>query len=93
MTTCASIVNANCPSVTKGESFAVVESVKAASDVYSPLSGEVVEANTELATQPETVNADAQGSGWFAKLRLSAADAELAELMDQSAYDQYIASL
>jgi glycine cleavage system H protein len=80
-------------SVGKGESFAVVESVKAASDVYSPLSGEVVEANTELAAQPETVNADAQGSGWFAKLRLSAADAELGELMDQAAYDQYIASL
>ena len=80
-------------SVGKGESFAVVESVKAASDVYSPLSGEVVEANAELAGQPETVNADAQGSGWFAKLRLSAADAELGELMDQAAYDQYIASL
>lgn len=80
-------------SVGKGDSFAVVESVKAASDVYSPVSGEVVEANAELAAQPEMVNADAQGTGWFAKLRLSAADAELGELMDQAAYDQYIASL
>lgn len=79
--------------VSKGDSFAVVESVKAASDVYSPLSGEVVEANAELSTQPEMVNADAQGTGWFAKLRLSAADAELGELMTQDAYDSYIASL
>ena len=79
--------------VGKGDSFAVVESVKAASDVYSPLSGEVVEANPELATQPEMVNADAQGTGWFAKLRLSAADAELDELMTPDAYDTYIASL
>lgn len=80
-------------SVGKGDSFAVVESVKAASDVYSPLSGEVVEANTELAGQPEMVNADAQGTGWFAKLRLSAAEAELDELMTPDAYDTYIASL
>jgi glycine cleavage system H protein len=79
--------------VGKGESFAVVESVKAASDVYSPLSGEVVEANGELSTQPEMVNADAQKGGWFAKLRLSAADAEMDELMTPEAYDQYLASL
>jgi glycine cleavage system H protein len=79
--------------VTKGESFAVVESVKAASDVYSPLSGEVVEANSELSTQPEMVNADAQKGGWFAKLRLSNAEAELDELMTGEAYDQYLASL
>lgn len=79
--------------VGKGESFAVVESVKAASDVYSPVSGEVVEANGELGAQPEMVNADAQQGGWFAKLRLSNAEAELAELMDAAAYDQYLASL
>lgn len=79
--------------VTKGESFAVVESVKAASDVYSPVSGEVVESNSELATQPEMVNADAQKGGWFAKLRLSNADAELEALMTAEAYDQYLASL
>ena len=79
--------------VSKGDSFAVVESVKAASDVYSPVSGEVVEANGELATQPEAVNADAESSGWFARLRLSAADAELEGLMTREAYDQYIAGL
>jgi glycine cleavage system H protein len=79
--------------VGKGDSFAVVESVKAASDVYSPVSGEVIEANAELSTQPEMVNADAQKGGWFAKLRLSAADAEMADLMTPEAYDQYLASL
>ena len=79
--------------VNKGDSFAVVESVKAASDVYSPVSGEVVEANGELATQPEAVNADAEAGGWFARLRLSAADAELEGLMTREAYDQYIAGL
>ena len=80
-------------SVAKGDGFAVVESVKAASDVYTPVSGEVVEANGELATQPETVNADAEKAGWFARFKLSNAEAELAELMDRQAYDQYIASL
>ncbi|MDP8916901.1 MAG: glycine cleavage system protein GcvH [Pseudomonadota bacterium] len=79
--------------VSKGDSFAVVESVKAASDVYSPLSGEVVEANPDLAAQPEMVNADAEGTGWFAKLRLSAADAEIGELMTKADYDAYLASL
>ncbi len=80
-------------SVSKGDTFAVVESVKAASDVYSPVSGEVIEANPELSSQPEMVNADAQGTGWFARLRLSAADAELGELMTPEDYDAYIASL
>ncbi|MBW3559085.1 MAG: glycine cleavage system protein GcvH [Proteobacteria bacterium] len=79
--------------VSKGDTFAVVESVKAASDVYSPVSGEVIEANPELSSQPEMVNADAQGTGWFARLRLSAADAELGELMTPEDYDAYIASL
>lgn len=79
--------------VSKGDSFAVVESVKAASDVYSPLSGEVIDANPDLGGQPEMVNADAEGTGWFAKLRLSAADAEIGELMTKSDYDAYVASL
>ena len=79
--------------VGRGDSFAVVESVKAASDVYSPLSGEVIEANAELGSQPEMVNADAEGTGWFAKLRLSAADAEVGELMTKADYDAYVASL
>ncbi len=78
--------------VTKGDSFAVVESVKAASDVYAPVSGEVVEANDALSTAPETVNADPQGSGWFAKIKVSDASA-IDALMDQAAYDAFLATL
>src|SRR5260370_18000689 len=57
--------------VKAGDGFAVVESVKAASDVYAPLSGEVVEANGALADAPETVNAAPEAAGWFAKLNLA----------------------
>ena len=78
--------------VTKGDSFAVVESVKAASDVYAPVSGEVIEANDALSTAPETVNADPQGSGWFAKIKVSDASA-IDALMDQAAYDAFLATL
>ena len=78
--------------VAKGEGFAVVESVKAASDVYAPVDGEVVEANEALSSQPETVNADPEGSGWFAKIRVSNPDA-LTELMTRDAYDRYVAAL
>ena len=78
--------------VSVGDSFAVVESVKAASDVYAPVSGEVVEGNAALASAPETVNADAQGSGWFAKIKISDAS-ELDGLLDQAAYDEYLATL
>ena len=78
--------------VTKGDSFAVVESVKAASDVYAPISGEVVEANDALAGAPETVNADPQGAGWFAKIKVSDASA-IDALMDQAAYDAFLATL
>ncbi len=79
-------------SLKKGDSFAVVESVKAASDVYAPVSGEVVESNDALASAPETVNADAEGEGWFARIRITDA-AEVAGLMDRAAYDEYVASL
>ena len=79
-------------SVTKGDSFAVVESVKAASDVYAPVSGEVIEGNAALATAPETVNADPQGEGWFAKIKVSDASA-VDGLMDQAAYDAYLTTL
>ena len=72
--------------VSKGDSFAVVESVKAASDVYAPVSGEVVEANDALSTAPETVNSAAEADGWFARIKVSDA-AELDALMDQAAYD------
>ena len=70
--------------VSKGDSFAVVESVKAASDVYAPVSGEVVAANDALSTAPETVNSAAQADGWFAKIKVSDAS-ELDGLMDQAA--------
>jgi glycine cleavage system H protein len=78
--------------VSKGEGFAVVESVKAASDVYAPLDGEVLESNTDLSTRPETVNADPEGSGWFAKLRVDNPDA-VRELMSKDDYDRYVAAL
>ena len=78
--------------VSQGDSFAVVESVKAASDVYAPVSGEVIEGNDALASAPETVNADPQGDGWFARIRVSDAS-QLDALMDQAAYDDYLKSL
>jgi glycine cleavage system H protein len=78
--------------VTKGDGFAVVESVKAASDVYAPVAGEVIEGNAALADAPETVNADPEGAGWFAKIKVS--DAAATEgLMDRAAYEQYLTTL
>lgn len=79
-------------SVSKGDSFAVVESVKAASDVYAPVSGEVIEGNAALSGAPETVNADPEGEGWFAKIKVSDASA-IDGLMDQAAYDAYLTTL
>ena len=70
--------------------FGVVESVKAVSDLLSPLSGEVVEINPTLAGQPELVNSDPFGAGWMVKLKVADA-AELAELLGPAAYDQLIA--
>jgi glycine cleavage system H protein len=78
--------------VKKGENLAVVESVKAASDVYAPVSGEVVEANGELSGAPETVNAEPERGGWFAKVKL-ADKAELDALMDRDAYEQFLSTL
>ena len=75
--------------VTAGEACAVVESVKAASDVYAPISGEVIEVNGELAGHPAGVNEGPEGAGWFFKLRLTNAG-ELAALMDRPAYDQFV---
>ena len=72
-----------------GEACAVVESVKAASDVYAPVSGEVVAGNDALAGTPATVNEDAEGRGWFFKIRL-ADKAELDKLMDRKAYDAFV---
>ena len=78
--------------VKAGDAFAVVESVKAASDVYAPVSGEVVEGNAALASAPETVNADPEGEGWFARIRVADA-AQVEGLMDRAAYDQYLGTL
>ncbi|OAA31075.1 glycine cleavage system protein H [Kosmotoga arenicorallina S304] len=74
--------------VTKGDTICSVESVKAASDVYSPLSGKVVEVNEELDSAPETINSDAEKSGWIFKLELSD-PAELDGLMDEEEYKKY----
>jgi len=77
--------------VTAEEACAVVESVKAASDVYAPLGGEIVEVNEELADSPETVNNDAYGDGWIFRIEPSDAG-ELGALMDADAYADYLAS-
>ncbi|MBZ0072153.1 MAG: glycine cleavage system protein GcvH [Gammaproteobacteria bacterium] len=77
-------------SLAAGEACAVVESVKAASDVYAPLAGEVLEGNASLADAPEAVNQDPYGSGWLLKLKLS--DDNPAGLMDAAAYTAFLAS-
>jgi glycine cleavage system H protein len=78
-------------SVTAEEACAVVESVKAASDVYAPVSGEIVEANESLADSPETVNQDAYGEGWIFRIQPSDASA-LDALMDADAYETFLAA-
>jgi len=78
--------------VGKGDSVSVVDSVKAASDVYSPVSGEVTDANHALADEPELVNSDAELGGWLFRVRL-ADPGELGKLMDKAAYDAYVAGL
>jgi glycine cleavage system H protein len=77
--------------VKAGDAFAVVESVKAASDVYAPISGEVVEANTALSDAPETVNAVPESGGWFAKVKVSD-PAQYEALMDRDAYEAFLQS-
>ena len=74
--------------VTQGGDAAVVESVKAASDVYAPVSGEVVEGNQALADDPSLVNSDPEGEGWFFKIRLSD-DGQLSGLMDAEQYKAF----
>jgi glycine cleavage system H protein len=78
--------------VKKGDSAAVVESVKAASDIYSPVSGQVIEANPELEGAPATVNDDPAGKGWFFKVKI-ANTAELDDLMDEADYKAYLDTL
>lgn len=77
--------------VTSGKECGVVESVKAASDVYAPVSGEVVEANAALSDSPETVNKDPYGSGWMFRLK-PANKAEVDALLDAKAYEALVAS-
>jgi glycine cleavage system H protein len=79
-------------SLGKGDESAVVESVKAASDVYSPVSGNVLEGNPALADEPALVNSDPEGEGWFFKITLSDAS-ELDALMDETAYAAFVAKL
>ena len=75
--------------VERGAEIAVVESVKAASEIYAPLSGEVVEINEALTNEPAKVNESPEGDGWFFKMRLADA-AEVDELMDAAAYKTFI---
>lgn len=75
--------------VSAGQPCAVVESVKTASDIYAPLSGEVIEVNQALTDDPGKVNADAFGEGWFFKVRMSA-PSELDDLMDATSYQSQI---
>jgi glycine cleavage system H protein len=78
--------------VTKGQEAAVVESVKAASDVYAPVSGEVIEGNPAVADDPALINSDPEGQGWFFKLKLDN-PSELDGLMDEAAYRQWVKTL
>ncbi|MBV9528347.1 glycine cleavage system protein GcvH [Sphingomonas sp.] len=78
--------------VSKGQEAAVVESVKAASDVYAPVSGEVVEGNPAVADDPSVINSDPEGEGWFFKLKLDDRS-ELDGLMDEDAYREWIKTL
>jgi len=76
----------------KGDEAAVVESVKAASDVYAPVAGEVIEGNPALADDPALINRDPEGDGWFFKMTLADAS-ELDGLMDEAAYREWVKSL
>jgi glycine cleavage system H protein len=75
--------------IDKGEEVGVVESVKAASEIFTPVGGEVVETNDDLTDAPETVNADPEGDGWMFKIRLSD-PSELDEMMDPAAYAKFV---
>ena len=78
--------------LSKGQEAAVVESVKAASDVYAPVSGEVTEGNSAVADDPSVINSDPEGGGWFFKLKLDNAG-ELDGLMDEAAYQEWLKTL
>jgi glycine cleavage system H protein len=78
--------------VNKGEAIAVVESVKTAADVYSPVSGEIVEVNKELESKPELINQDPYGKGWIAKIKPSNLEKEWDELLEASNYVKLIST-
>jgi glycine cleavage system H protein len=78
--------------VKAGEPMAVVESVKAASDVFAPVSGEITDANAALADSPETVNEATEAGGWFVKLKI-ADPAQVEALMDRAAYEAFLQTL
>ena len=78
--------------VAANDEIAVVESVKAASDIYAPVAGEVVEVNNDVEDDPEIVNRDALGEGWLFKIKLDDTS-EASKLMDESSYEDYIAGL
>jgi glycine cleavage system H protein len=75
--------------VRQAEAFAVVESVKSVSDIYAPVSGEIIAANTELETRPELLNQDAFGDGWIARIKMDD-PSELDVLLDAAAYSEMI---
>lgn len=75
--------------IQKGDTIATIESVKAAADVYTPISGKVVAINEELAAEPEVINSDPYGNAWMIKLELSASD-ELDSLMNAEAYKKFV---
>ena len=76
----------------KGQEAAVVESVKAASDVYAPVSGEVIEGNANVAEEPALINSDPEGAGWFFRLKLDN-PSELDGLMDEASYRDWVQTL
>jgi glycine cleavage system H protein len=78
--------------VTEGETCAVVESVKAAADVFAPLAGKVVEINETVVEDPSIVNSDAEGEGWFFRIELDDTDS-FETLMDQDGYDEFLETL
>ena len=78
--------------VAANEACAVVESVKAASDIYAPLAGAIVEINEAIVEDPAIVNSDAEGEGWFFRLELDDTDS-FEELMDEEAYEEYLETL
>jgi len=74
--------------VKKNEAFMSVESVKAASDIYAPVSGKIVEVNEKLSNQPELINKDAEGEGWLVKIEMSDPN-ELSDLLDEESYRRF----